>query len=78
MHCRNIHHFQLALRYLKGTIGQGLSLKRNRNLNKEIYTNASFVGSLVDRRLTISICTFLGGSLIAWISKKNSSIKVKY
>ena len=56
MHFQNIHHLQLAfrvLRYLKGTIGQVLSLKRNRNLNKEIYTNASFVGSLVDRRLTI-------------------------
>ena len=67
MHSMNLHHLQAAfrvLRYLKGTLGFGFNFKINQNLNLEIYTDADFARSLIDRRSTAGICTFLGGNLI--------------
>ena len=40
----------------------------------EIYTNADFAGSSLDRRSTTGYCTFLGGNLVSWRSKKKNVI----
>ena len=77
MNSLNIHHLQAAfrfLRYLKGNIGLDHIFKRNQRLILEIYIDADFVGSLVDQRSTTWICTFLGGCLITWISKKQTVV----
>ncbi|KAK2965725.1 hypothetical protein RJ640_025451, partial [Escallonia rubra] len=36
----------------------------------EAYTDADYAGSLTDRRSTSGYCTFLGGNLVTWRSKK--------
>lgn len=38
------------------------------------YSNFDWAGDTVDRKSTTSYCTFLGGSLISWKSKKQSSV----
>ena len=36
----------------------------------EVYTDADYTGSITDRRSTSGYCTFLGGNLVIWRSKK--------
>ena len=58
------------VRYLKSHPGCGLLYKANGQLQIEAYTDADQAGSLSDRKSTIGYCTFLGGNLITWKSKK--------
>ena len=86
MHDPREPHFQAAYRvlhYLKGNLGKGILFKKYDTLALEAYTNVDYVGSLVDRRSTIGYCTFLGGNLVTWRSKKqnvvaNSSVKLEF
>ncbi|RVW15363.1 Retrovirus-related Pol polyprotein from transposon RE1 [Vitis vinifera] len=63
-------HLQAAYRvlhYLKGNPRKGILLKKNNTLVLEVYTDADYAGSLVDRRSTTGYCTFLGNDLrIKW------------
>uniref|UniRef100_A0A8R7UAT4 Reverse transcriptase Ty1/copia-type domain-containing protein n=1 Tax=Triticum urartu TaxID=4572 RepID=A0A8R7UAT4_TRIUA len=58
------------LRYLKGCPGRGLLYRRQGDLQVECYTDADWAGSLDDRRSTSGYCTFVGGNLVSWRSKK--------
>ena len=58
------------VRYLKAHPGHGLLYKANGHLRVEAYTNADWAGSPSDRKSTTGYCTFLGGNLITWRSKK--------
>ena len=58
------------LRYLKAAPEKGILFKKSEDLKLEAYTDADWVGSIVDRRSTFGYCTFLGGNLITWRSKK--------
>ncbi|PKU66556.1 putative mitochondrial protein [Dendrobium catenatum] len=40
----------------------------------EVYTDADYTGSPVDRRSTSGYCTFLGGNLVTWRSKKQNAV----
>jgi hypothetical protein len=40
----------------------------------EAFTDADWVGSVDDRRSTFGYCTFLGGNLVTWRSKKQSVV----
>ena len=42
-------------------------------LNKA-YTDADYAGSAIDRRSTTEYCTFLGGNLVTWRSKKQNVV----
>ena len=67
MHSPKEVHLNAAyqvLQYLKGTPGKGILFKRNGGLVLEAYTDADYVGSIVDRRSTSGYCTFLGGNLV--------------
>ncbi|KAK2354846.1 putative mitochondrial protein [Trifolium repens] len=73
MHQPKEIHLQAALRivqYLKGTPGRGILFERNGSVGLEAYTDAYYAGSIVDRRSTTGYCTFLGGNLVTWKSKK--------
>ena len=48
--------------------------ERNGNANLEAYTDADYAGSIVDRRSTTGYCTFLGGNLVTWRSKKQNVV----
>ena len=73
MHDLRETHLQAAyyvLHYLKDSPGKGVLFKGNNELTLEAYTDVDYVGSSVDRRSTFGYCTFLGGNLITWRSKK--------
>jgi hypothetical protein len=77
MHCPKEIHLQAAhriLHYLKGTPGRGILFKRNGNTTLEAYTDADYAGSIIDRRSTTGYCTFLGGNLVTWRSKKQNVV----
>ena len=40
----------------------------------EAYIDANYAGSPVDRRSTSGYCTFLGGNLVSWRSKKQNVV----
>ena len=70
-------HWQAAhrvLAYLKGTARHRLFFKRNGGLKLEVFTDADFGGSMVDRSSTSTYCSFLGGNLVTWKSKKQSDV----
>lgn len=77
MHDPRESHLQAAYRvlhYLKGSPGKGVLFKRNQKLKLEAYTDADYAGSTVDRRSTSGYCTFLGGNLVIWRSKKQNVV----
>ena len=77
MHDPREPHLQAAykvLHYLKGNPGKGILFKKNDTLALEAYTDADYAGSIVDRRSTTGYCTFLGGNLITWRSKKQNVV----
>jgi hypothetical protein len=77
MHNPQNHHMDAVMRiirYLKGCPGKGLLYTSNGNLQVECYTDADWAGSLDDRRSTSGYCTFVGGNLVTWRSKKQSVV----
>ncbi|KAA3480021.1 Copia protein [Gossypium australe] len=61
------------LSYLKRTSSRGILFKKNEGLLIEAYTSVDYAGSVVDHRSTSGYCTFIGGNLITWMSKKSSA-----
>lgn len=73
MHSPSPEHFEAVyriLRYLKGSPGKGLLFKRHGRLQIEVYIDADWAGNITDRRSTSDYCTFVGGNLVTWRSKK--------
>ncbi|XP_028114379.1 uncharacterized protein LOC114312342 [Camellia sinensis] len=71
------------LRYLRGTIFQGLLLSSTSSLDLVAYANSNWAGDITDCKSTSSFCMFLGNSLISWKSKKQivvtrSTAEVEY
>ena len=59
---------------MKATPGKGILYRRNTGVVPEAYTDSDYGGSLSDRRSTTGYCTFLGGNLITWRSKKQNVV----
>jgi len=62
------------LRYLKSSLGKGLLFSPHDHLKIEAYTHANWAGSITIRRYTSGYCTFVGGNLVTWRSKKQSVV----
>ncbi|MFV0960702.1 Ty1/Copia family ribonuclease HI, partial [Klebsiella pneumoniae] len=62
------------LRYIKGTLGQGLWLKKHQSLDIVGFADADWAGDIVDRKSTSGYCIFVGGNLTGWKSKKQRVI----
>lgn len=62
-----------VLRYLHGTINLGL-----RYVVVDVrlygYTDADWVGSVVDRMSSSKFCFSLGSAMISWMSRKQKSV----
>ena len=94
MHSLRKHHFEVVfrvLRYLKGTVGLGITFRKQGNLDLFIYTDSNFAGCLLDRRSTIGYYTFKSSNMekqhgeVTWRKSCNMekqetkcSLQVKY
>ncbi|MFA1236645.1 Ty1/Copia family ribonuclease HI, partial [Klebsiella pneumoniae] len=58
------------LRDIKGSIGQGLWYKNNKNTDIVGFADADWAGDVVDRRSTSGYGIYVGGNLTGWKSKK--------
>ncbi|KAK4406722.1 Retrovirus-related Pol polyprotein from transposon RE2 [Sesamum angolense] len=67
-------HWEAALRilkYIKASPGKGLLFKRHGHVKIEAYSDADYAGAKDDRKSTSGYCTYVGGNLVTWRSKKN-------
>ena len=62
------------LRYLKGTIFDGLHFSSYSSLTLKAYSDVDWAGDPTDRRSTTGYCFLLGDSLISWRSKKQTVV----
>ena len=77
MHSPTSHHLKLVkriLRYLKGTVTRGILMKNNGHFKLEGYTDSDWAGNSLDRKSTTGFCTFIGGNLVTWKSKKQTVV----
>ena len=75
IHKPNEEHLKAALRivkYLKNSLGLGLLFTKAETMEEEIYTNADWAGSSLDRKSIYGYYSFLGGNLVTWRNKKQS------
>jgi muramoyltetrapeptide carboxypeptidase LdcA involved in peptidoglycan recycling len=61
------------LRYLKGSPGKGILMKRNNTNDICGYSDADWAESF-DRKSTTGLCTFVGRNLVTWKNKKQNVV----
>eukprot|EP00253_Pinus_taeda_P027801 PITA_27801 len=57
-------------KYLQGTQNFGLWYPRDTDLTLHAYTNADWVGSVDDRKITSGGAFYMGSRLVSWFNKK--------
>ena len=62
-----------VLAYVKKAPGKGLMYKKNGHLLIETYSDSDYAGDK-DRKSTSGYCTYVGGNLVMWRSKKQNVI----
>ncbi|KAK4406265.1 Retrovirus-related Pol polyprotein from transposon RE2 [Sesamum angolense] len=70
-------HWEAALRilkYIKASPGKGLLFKRHGHVKIEAYSDADYAGAKDDRKFTSGYCTYVGGNLVTWRSKKQTTV----
>ncbi|KAL1206309.1 Retrovirus-related Pol polyprotein from transposon TNT 1-94 [Cardamine amara subsp. amara] len=73
----SVHHWNMVeriLRYIKGSPGQGVWMGKNDSTEIVGYCDADYAGDTMDRRSTTGYCTFIGGNLVTWKSKKQKVV----
>ncbi|GJR69811.1 retrovirus-related pol polyprotein from transposon TNT 1-94 [Tanacetum coccineum] len=63
-------------RYLKGTPNLGLWYPKGSCFDLKSYSDSDYVGCNLDRKSTSGGCQILGGKLVCWSAKKQSSVAV--
>uniref|UniRef100_A0A1J3FNB4 Putative mitochondrial protein n=1 Tax=Noccaea caerulescens TaxID=107243 RepID=A0A1J3FNB4_NOCCA len=77
MHAPREPHFNALkriLRYIKGTITQGLHITPSNTTTLTAYTDADWGGCPNTRRSTSGYCVYLGDNIISWSSKRQQTI----
>ncbi|KAK0591174.1 hypothetical protein LWI29_036520 [Acer saccharum] len=77
MHRPTTGHWSLTkrlLRYLKGTIGHGLVLRRDSPITLHAFSDADWAGNHDDRTSTSAYVLFLGSNAVSWCSRKQKSV----
>ena len=67
-------HLLRVLRYLRGTTSRRLFFPRSSSLKLQAYSDATWASDPTDRHSLSAYCVFLGSSLIAWKTKKQTAI----
>ncbi|CAA7024775.1 unnamed protein product [Microthlaspi erraticum] len=70
----HFHALKRILRYLKGTLSQGLRMSRSSSYDLVAYSDADWAGCPTTRRSTSGYCVYLGPNLILWSSKRQATI----
>jgi hypothetical protein len=77
MHCPRAAHWTLVkriLRYLRGSISDGLFISASPSTELKAYSDADWAGCPDTRRSTSGYCVFLGESLVSWSSKRQPTV----
>ncbi|GKB60214.1 retrovirus-related pol polyprotein from transposon TNT 1-94 [Tanacetum coccineum] len=61
-------------RYLKGTLNLSLWYLNGSGFDLKAYSDSDYVGCNLDRKSTSGGCQILGGKLVCWSAKKQSSV----
>ncbi|GJU72070.1 retrovirus-related pol polyprotein from transposon TNT 1-94 [Tanacetum coccineum] len=61
-------------RYLKGTPNLGLWYPKGSGFDLKAYSTSDYAGCKLDRKSTSGGCQILGGKLVCWNTKKQSSV----
>ncbi|GJT28628.1 hypothetical protein Tco_0908903, partial [Tanacetum coccineum] len=64
----------LYARYLKGTPNLGLWYLKGSGFDLKAYSDSDYAGCNLDRKSTSGGCQILGGKLVCWSAKKQSSM----
>uniref|UniRef100_A0A0A9A198 Reverse transcriptase Ty1/copia-type domain-containing protein n=1 Tax=Arundo donax TaxID=35708 RepID=A0A0A9A198_ARUDO len=67
-------HLLRVLRYLRGTISRRLFFPRSSSLKLQAFSDATWASDPSDRWSLSAYCVFLGSSLIAWKTKKQTAV----
>ncbi|XP_020243321.1 uncharacterized protein LOC109821552 [Asparagus officinalis] len=62
------------LAYIKSCPGKGLLYKKHGHTHISIFSDAGYTGDIGDRKSTSGFCTFIGGNLVTWRSKKQDVV----
>jgi hypothetical protein len=62
------------LRYLHGTCGLGIRIRRNTSSLVSAFSNTDWADNVDDRRSTSGFAIFLGPNLTAWSARKQATI----
>ncbi|XP_013615296.1 PREDICTED: uncharacterized mitochondrial protein AtMg00810-like, partial [Brassica oleracea var. oleracea] len=71
------YHWRMVdrvLSYLNGSQSQGVWMGCNGSTEVVGYCDADWAGDRADRRSTTGYCTFIGGNLVTWKSKKQKVV----
>ncbi|XP_043687442.1 uncharacterized mitochondrial protein AtMg00810-like [Telopea speciosissima] len=77
MHRPTVDHWAVVkriLRYLKGTINNGLALDRTTSMTLSAFSDADWAGCVNDRKSTGGFAIYLGSNLISWSSRKQATV----
>jgi hypothetical protein len=64
------------IRYVNDTLLHGIWYSRETNLVVAGYSDADWAGNADDRKSTSGGCFYVGNNLVAWMSRKQSSISL--
>lgn len=62
------------LRFVRGTVSTGLSIRRSPSVLMSVFTDADWAGCSDDRRSTGGFAVFLGPNLISWSARKQPTV----
>ncbi|XP_019153833.1 PREDICTED: uncharacterized protein LOC109150378 [Ipomoea nil] len=63
-----------VLRYVKGTLGMGLCIRKSESLALHAFSDSDWAGNPDDRKSTSGFAVFLGSNLIAWSCRKQRTV----
>ncbi|XP_019181367.1 PREDICTED: uncharacterized protein LOC109176385 [Ipomoea nil] len=63
-----------VLRYVKGTLGMGLCVRKSLSTSLHVFSDSDWAGSPDDRKSTSGFAIFLGSNLISWSCRKQRTV----